>query len=88
MNLNEMTIEELASQLGLRGTGGFSQSDLKQLQSKSDGELEREILRVQQQLSARGMSREKQLAMVRSLLPMADHKQRARLQKVIELMER
>ena len=87
MNLNEKSIAELAAQLGLKGNAGISGADLKRLQGKSDGELEREILRVREQLTARGMSNEKQVALLRNLLPMTDSKQKARLLKVIELME-
>ena len=88
MNLNEKSIAELAAQLGLKGNAGISGADLKRLQGKSDGELEREILQVREQLTARGMSNEKQIALLRNLLPMTDPKQKSRLLKVIELMER
>ena len=88
MDLNEAMVSEIARQLGLRDNGGLNPADLKQLEGKSDAELEREILKLQKQLADRGVTRPKQVAMLRSLLPMMDSKQKARLQRVIELIER
>lgn len=88
MDLNEAMVKEIARQLGLREDAGVSAADIQQLQGKSDDELEREILRIREQLSARGVSRAKQASMLRSLLPMMDSRQKARLQKVIGLIER
>jgi len=88
VNLNEKTIAELAGQLGLKETVPFSARDMQRLQGKSDEELEGEILKIREQLAARGVTRPRQAAMLRSLLPMMDQNQRARLLKVIELIER
>ena len=88
MDLNEAMVKEIARQLGLREDAGVSAADIQQLQGKSDDELEREILRIREQLSARGVSRAKQASMLRSLLPMMDSRQKARLRKVIGLIER
>jgi hypothetical protein len=57
------------------------------MEGKSDAELEREILKLREQLTAKGISRAKQLSMLRSLMPMMDDRQKARLQKVIGLIE-
>ena len=88
MDLNEKMIAEIAGQLGLRESTGFSPADIRRLEGKSDEELEREILRLREQLAARGVTRPKQAALLRNLLPMMDSRQKARLQKVIELIER
>jgi len=88
LNVNEKTIAELAGQLGLKTDTSLAAADIQRLQGKSDEELEREILRIREQLAARGITRPKQAAMLRSLLPMMDQNQRARLLKVIELIER
>lgn len=88
MDLNEAMVKEIARQLGLREDAGVSAADIQQLQGKSDDELEGEILKIREQLSARGVSRAKQASMLRSLLPMMDSRQKARLQKVIGLIER
>ena len=88
MNLDEKTIAEIAGQLGLKNGPTVSAADMKRLQGKSGAELEREILRIREQLVARGVTRPRQAAMLRSLLPMMDDKQKARLQNVIELIER
>lgn len=88
MDLNEAMVKEIARQLGLREDAGVSAADIQQLQGKSDDELEREILKIREQLSARGVSRAKQASMLRSLLPMMDSRQKARLLSVIGLIER
>ena len=74
--------QSLASQLGV------SKRDIEHLSSKSDAELEREILMVKEQLKANNVSYEKQVAMLRSIAPMLDPKQRARLNKVMEILRR
>ena len=99
MNLDDKMIAEIAGQLGLKGSPGVSAADVKRLEGKSsasllrlegksDAELEREILRIREQLAARGVTKPRQAAMLRSLLPMMDDNQKARLRKVIELIER
>lgn len=87
MNLDERTIAEIAKQLGLKEEPSIGLEDVKRLQGKSDAQLESEILRIRESLVARGVSRQKQVAMLRSLLPMMDMNQRARLKKAIELIE-
>ena len=60
----------------------------ERLASKSDAELEREILKIKNQLRANNITYDKQLMMLKNLAPMMDAKQRARLQRVIELLSR
>ena len=88
MELNEAMAKEIARQLGLKENAGFNPADIRRLEGKSDAELEREILKLREQLSARGVTRAKQVSMLRSLLPMMDGTQKARLQKIIGLVER
>ncbi len=88
MNLDDKMIAEIAGQLGLKGSPAVSSADVKRLEGKSDAELEKEILRIREQLVARGVTRPRQAAMLRSLLPMMDDKQKARLRNVIELIEK
>lgn len=88
MNLDDNMIADIAQQLGLSGNPGISPGDLRRMEGKSDEELKREILRMRDQLAARGIPYGKQATMLRSLMSMMDHKQRTRLQKVIELIER
>ncbi len=90
MDLNEKMIAEIAGQLGLGGgrNPGISKAELSRLEGKSDRELEADILRLKQQLAASNIPPARQVAMLRSLMPMMDHKQRARLKKIIELIER
>ena len=88
MDLNEKMIAEIAGQLGLRPGTNVSKEDVKKLESKSDSELAADILRLKEQLRANNISYEKQAAMLRNLMPMMDAKQRARLQKIIGLIEK
>ena len=88
MDLNEAMAKEIARQLGLKDNAGFNPADIRKLEGKSDAELESEILKLREQLTARGIPRSKQASMLRSLLPMMDSTQKARLQKVIGLIER
>ena len=86
--LNEKTIAEIAQQLGLSGNPGISSSELRRMEGKSDAELKREILRIRDQLSARGVPYQKQAEILRSMVSMMDQKQKARLQNIIELIEK
>lgn len=88
MDLNEAMAKEIARQLGLKENAGFNPADIRKLEEKSDAELEHEILKLREQLTAKGISRAKQASMLRSLLPMMDSMQKARLQKIIGLIER
>ena len=88
MELDEKMISEIASQLGLGGRKDIQRRSLEHLASKSDAELERELLKVKQQLKANNISYEKQMAMLRSLAPMMDQKQRAKLQRVVEILQK
>ena len=88
MDLNEAMAKEIARQLGLKESAGFNPAEIRKLEGKSDTELEYEILKLREQLTAKGISHSKQAAMLRSLLPMMDSRQKARLQKVIGLIER
>ena len=56
--------------------------------SKNDEELEREILKIKRQLKANNITYDKQMEILRSIAPMMDSKQRKKLQRVIELLNR
>ena len=58
------------------------------MEGKSDAELKREILRIRDQLAARGVPYQKQAEILRSMVSMMDQKQKARLQNIIELIEK
>lgn len=88
LNLDENMVNEIAGQLGLRGNAAVSASDLKRLEGMSDRELYANIIKMRDQLAAKGIPYAKQASMLRSLMPMMDEKQRARLRNVIELLER
>ena len=86
MSMNNKNLEDIARQLGLSGENTVSKREIERLSSKSDAELEREILRIKEQLKAKNIGYEKQIAMLRSIAPMMDREQRVRLNKVIEML--
>ncbi len=88
MDLNEHTIAEIASKLGIGNTKKFDKSTISKLSSKSDAELEREILRLKSQLKASNISTEQQIALLKSIAPMMDDKQRVRLKKIMEILKK
>ena len=88
MELDERMIGEIAQQLGLKGNSNMGQEVLRQFENKSDAELERDILRLKEQLKANNVSYQKQVAMLKNLAPMMNAKQKARLQRVIELLQK
>ena len=88
MDLNEQTIAEIASQLGVSNSKKVDKRALANLSSKSDAELEREITRLKERLRANNVSYEQQMAIVKSLAPMMDNKQKARLNKFIEILNK
>ena len=87
MDLNEQMAGEIARQLGLAGNKGMDHDTVKRLERKGDAELSRDIMRLKEQLAANNISTQQQIAIVRKLMPMMDDNQKARLQKVIELLK-
>ncbi len=88
MELNEKMIGEIAGQLGLSGGNNVGKQALDRLAAKSDAELERDILKIKEQLRANNVTYDKQMAILRNIAPMMDSKQKARLQRVIELLNK
>ena len=88
MELNDKMVGEIAQQLGIKPGKNNGQDILRQLENKSDAELEREILKIKEQLKANNSTYQKQIGMLKNLAPMMNTKQRARLQKVIEILQR
>lgn len=87
MDLNEQMTGEIARQLGLSGRNGVSRDVVRELERKSDAELSRDILRLKKQLAENNISPQQQMAIVKKLMPMMNSEQKARLQKVIELLK-
>ena len=88
MDLNEKMIGEIASQLGLNPAGWVTKEEVHRLENKSDAELAADILRLKEKLRANNIPYDKQAALLRNLMPMMDSRQRARLQKIIQLIEK
>lgn len=88
MSINEKNVGEIARQLGLSSGKGVSKAQIDYLSSKNDAELERELLKIKRQLKANNVSYEQQMALIRSIAPMLDAKQRERLNKVIDILRK
>lgn len=88
MDLNEKMASEIAAQLGLSGSAGVNQNTLKKLEGKSDAELAVEILKLKEQLKANNISPQQQKMLLSRLMPMMNGQQKARLQKIIELLDK
>ena len=86
MDLNEKMAAEIAAQLGLGGAP-VNHNALKKLEGKSDAELASEIMKLRDQLAANNISPQQQRMLISKLMPMMDSNQKARLQKVIELLK-
>ena len=81
-------IGDIARQLGISGGKNMGRNAMNYLSSKSDEELEREILKIKRQLKANNITYDKQMEVLRSIAPMMDQKQRKKLQRVIELLNK
>ncbi len=88
MELDDRMLNEIAGQLGIKRGKGFDRNAMNYLASKSDAELEGELLRVKEQLRAQNITYDKQLAMIKNIAPMMGPKERARLQRVVEILQR
>ena len=80
MELNDKMVGDIARQLGIRPGRDNGQDILRK--------LEREILKIKEQLLANNITYEKQISMLKSLAPKMNGAQRARLQRVIELLQK
>ena len=88
MGFDEKTIQNLASQLGIKTGVNQTEQTIKHYENKSDEELAAEILKLQQKLNAANIPYEKQLAALESLMPMMNGQQKARLNKIIGLLKK
>lgn len=88
MKLDDRAIRELASQFGMNSNRGVDINKVKDYEKKDDSEILAEIMNLRRKLEAANIPYEKQMAALTSLMPMLDSNQKARLQKIIELMER
>ncbi len=88
MKLDDKTIMELASQLGVPADKRRAAETARRYEKKSDAEIAAEILKLQDKLNASNIPYEKQAALVQSLMPMMNGEQKARLSKIIGLMKK
>ena len=88
MEINDKTVADIASQLGLSGTKKVDKRTIDYLSSNSDAELEKEILKLKEQLKAQNISYGQQLAMLKNIAPMLDAKQKQRLSKIMDILKK
>lgn len=88
MELDDKTISEIASRLGISGQGEIRERDIERLCSKSDVELEKEILKLKESLKRNNIGYEKQMEMLKSIETMMDAKQKARLKQVMAILRK
>ena len=88
MQLDDKTIMNLASQLGIKPEDKQTVSKVKTYEKKSDAELVSEIMKIKDRLTAANIPYEKQVAAVQSLMPMMNGEQKARLTKIIGLLKK
>jgi DNA replicative helicase MCM subunit Mcm2 (Cdc46/Mcm family) len=91
MDIDDKMLADLAEQLGL-GTATVSKSDhmsdlADKYKGKSDQELIQEILKVKQSLKANKPQFDKQMKTIKALRSMMQGEQKARLERLIRLLE-
>ena len=87
MKLDDKTLNSLASQLGLSGKTGAVERQMKAYENKSDEELIKELLKLQEKLKAANIPYETQMRALESLMPMMNGQQKARLEKLVGQMK-
>ena len=66
----------------------MKRGDIMGYEKKSEPEVLREIQEIRRKLSASGVPYDKQIELVKSMMPALNKEQRVRLQKLIELLEK
>lgn len=92
MDLNDKLLLDLAEQLGLGGGPNVSKADrmsdlADKYKGKSDQELITEIMKVKHSLKKDKVQFEKQMKTIKALRSMMSGEQKARLEKLIRLLE-
>lgn len=91
MDINNKMLMDLASQLGMEGNSSSGAKKAagmaKQYEGKSDDELMDEILNLKKAMKSDRGQFEKQMKAIKALRGMMNQEQRARLDKVIRLLE-
>ncbi|WP_027399596.1 hypothetical protein [Anaerovorax odorimutans] len=90
MDLNNKMLNDLANQLGIQGNDSNSKKAAgmaEKYKGKSDDELIGEILNLKKAMKSDKAQFEKQMMAVKALRGMMNQQQRARLDKIIRLLE-
>jgi len=91
MNIDNKMINDLARQMGLSTQDPTSikiaEKRAEQYMNKSDDELVHEILKLKESMKRDRAAFEKQMAAIKALGSIMKGEQKARLQKILELLE-
>lgn len=91
MEINEKLLMELAGQVGFSGNNEKSVKRAERMaesyQGKGEEELLKEILKLKKSMKADRGQYEKQIKAIRSLRGMMNAEQRARMDRVLQLLE-
>lgn len=92
MNIDNKMIMELAEQIGLSSKSGpasmkNAEKRAAQYVNKSDEELVHEILKLKESMKRDKASFEKQMTTIKALGSIMKGEQKARLQKIVDLLE-
>ena len=90
MDINEKMLMELAGQVGMKSGRDVRQAEqmADRMQGKSEDEILAEIMRLKDSMKKDPAAYQKQIRAIRSLRGMMNQEQRARLDRVLELLER
>lgn len=92
MEISEKMLMELADEMGVGSQNGNDMNRARQaagsMRGKSEEEILKEILTLKDQIKKDPAAYQKQLRAIRALKGMMDPQQRARLDRVLELLER
>ncbi|MEA4986915.1 MAG: hypothetical protein VB095_02565 [Anaerovorax sp.] len=91
MDINEKLLKELANQVGFSGENEKSVKRAERMaenyKGKGEEELLKEILKLKQSMKADRAQYEKQIRAIRSLRGMMNAEQKARLDRLLQLLE-
>lgn len=91
MDINEKMLSDLAGQIGMRPKNRDMQKAEQMasgMQGKSEDEILKEILRLKDSMKKDPVAYQKQIKAIRALRGMMNQDQRARLDRVLDMLER
>lgn len=94
MDISNKMLMDLAGEVGIKNNGQLSERDIEGMQkkaeslkSKGDAEILSEIMALKEAIKKDRKAYEKQISAIKAMRPMMNKEQRARLDKIIALIE-